>query len=127
LLTRPHSIFADYVRSQHGDATLWGRPATFIRCTYRTTDGKEHSSILLTSGWWAISRHSNYLGDLILSFAMCAACGFKHVLPWSYFFYMAVLLAHRTWRDEARCHTKYGKKWEEYCERVPWRIVPGVW
>ncbi|KAK5166306.1 uncharacterized protein LTR77_008567 [Saxophila tyrrhenica] len=117
----------DYVRSRNGNAILWDRPATFIRCNYRTSDGKEHSSILLTSGWWAVSRHSNYLGDLILAFAMCAACGVNHVLPWSYFFYMTVLLCHRVWRDEHRCHIKYGKKWEEYCAKVPYRIMPGVW
>ncbi len=117
----------DYVRSQDGDVVLWGRQATYIRCSYPTNDGKVHSSILLTSGWWAVSRHSNYLGDLVLSFAMCAACEFRNALPWSYFFYMAVLLAHRTIRNEARCRQKYGQKWEEYCREVPWRIVPGVW
>ena len=41
----------DYARHTDGEATIRNRPVTFIRCRYRTTNGKEHSTILLTSGW----------------------------------------------------------------------------
>ena len=117
------------VRAQQDDPNVkvWGAPATFIRCKYFTTDGKEHHSILLTSGWWGIARHANYLGDLMMAFAMCATCGFNHVLPWSYFIYLFVLLHHRAVRDERRCSSKYGKNWQEYCKLVPYLIVPGVY
>lgn len=117
----------DYIRACDGDATVWGRPAEFIRCKYWTNDGKEHESLLITSGWWGLSRHANYLADLIFSWAMCATCGFTHLLPWSYFFFMCVLLCHRASRDEKRCRNKYGAAWDEYCRRVKWRIVPGVY
>ena len=117
----------DYVRSQNGDAILWGQPAAIIRCTYQTHDGKEHHSILLASGWWGLCRHSNYTADLILSWAMCATCGFSHILPWLYFFYMCILLNHRAGRDEERCRNKYGVKWDEYCQKVPYRLIPGAY
>jgi 7-dehydrocholesterol reductase len=117
----------DYVRSHNGNVLLWGQPATFVSCTYRTSDGKEHKSILLTSGMWGLCRHSNYMGDLIISFAMCAACGVKHLLPWSYFFYMLILLCNRISRDEERCSNKYGEKWAEYCDKVRFRLIPGVY
>ena len=117
----------DQFRAKNGELNVWGSPAKYIRCTYQTSDGKEHNSILLVSGWWGLCRHFNYLGDLILTFAMCAPCGFKHVLPWSYFFYMCILLHHRTKRDERRCRSKYGKKWEEYCAIVPYRLIPGIY
>ena len=117
----------DHVRTKDGEAILWGKPATFIRCKYRTDDGKEHNSILLTSGWWGVCRHSNYMADLILSWAMCAAFGFQHFLPWSYFFFMCVLLYHRAQRDEKRCRNKYGRKWDEYCEIVPYRLMPWIY
>ena len=55
----------DHVRAKQGDARIWGRPAEFIRCKYHTSDGKEHTSLLLTSGWWGVARHSNYLADLV--------------------------------------------------------------
>jgi delta14-sterol reductase len=41
--------------------------------------------------------------------------------------YFAVLLIHREGRDEAKCHAKYGKDWEDYRKKVPWRIVPYVY
>lgn len=117
------------VRAQQNEPniTVWGAPATFIRCKYRTADGKEHKTILLTCGWWGLARHANYLGDLILAWAMCATCGFHHFLPWSYFFYLFALLSHRARRDERRCKNKYGRHWEEYCEAVPHLLIPGVY
>ena len=29
-------------------------------------DGKTHKGFLLTSGWWGVARHVNYMGDLLL-------------------------------------------------------------
>lgn len=83
----------------------------------------------MKTGWWGLARHANYVGDLILSFAMCATCGspFHHVLPWFYAVYMTVLLLHRCRRDEKRCQAKYGVKWDEYVKRVPWKLIPGLY
>ena len=36
-------------------------------------------------------------------------------------------LIARTGRIDRRCHAKYGAAWEEYCQRVPWRLLPGIW
>lgn len=116
----------DHVRARDGKCQIWGKPAEFIRCKYTTSDGKVHNSLLLTSGWWGVSRHANYLADLMQAWAMCATCGFTHFLPWSYFFFMCTLLYHRSLRDEKRCQSKYGKYWEEYCQKVKYRILPGV-
>jgi 7-dehydrocholesterol reductase len=108
----------DLVRLTDGKCLIWGKPPKVIRTKYRTSDGKEHSSILLASGWWGLARHFNYTGDLILSFAMCAACGFGHFLPWFYFFYMFILLEQRIHRDDVRCSgtfysncIQYGNNW----------------
>jgi 7-dehydrocholesterol reductase len=117
----------DLVRRTHGNTHIWGRPATFITTKYTTSDGNSHQSLLITSGWWGVCRHANYLADLILSWAMCAPCGTRHVLPWSYLVFMGVLLVHRIRRDEGRCRAKYGVGWEEYVEKVRWKLVPGVW
>ncbi|MDP6943312.1 MAG: hypothetical protein QF464_04110 [Myxococcota bacterium] len=37
------------------------------------------------------------------------------------------MLVHRERRDHHFCQTKYGDDWTAYCERVPYRIVPGVY
>ena len=98
---------------------VWGRPAEYIR----TASG----SLLLTSGWWGIARHLNYLGDLAMALAWCLPTGFTHPLPYFYFAYMIALLVHRERRDHDVCHVKYGVDWEAYCRKVRWRIVPGVY
>jgi len=116
----------DHVRKANGKINIWGKPATFIRAPYKTSDGKVHESLLLTSGFWGLARHFNYLGDLTLSFAYCAATGFGHILPYFYFVFMCVLLVQRTSRDDYRCRIKYGAKWQEYCDTVKYKIVPYV-
>lgn len=134
------------LRQSRGQCLIWGREPRTLRVTYQTADSSEHSSILLCSGkvafyhrcvhcmglirsisgWWGIVRHPNYVGDLIFSFCTCAGCGFSHILPWSYFLFMASLLIHRCLRDEARCSEKYGESWQAYCKTVRWRLIPWI-
>ncbi|CAG8542957.1 4913_t:CDS:2 [Paraglomus occultum] len=42
----------DYVRRADGNCKVWGKPATFIRTKFITSDGTEHSSTLITCGYW---------------------------------------------------------------------------
>jgi Ergosterol biosynthesis ERG4/ERG24 family len=100
-------------------ALLWGEKPKFIP----TATG----SSLLVSGWWAISRHMNYLGDLLMALAWSLPTGFTHPLPYFYFVYSAALLIHRERRDYAMCLAKYGESWKRYCTEVRWRILPGVY
>ncbi|KAF5576010.1 7-dehydrocholesterol reductase [Fusarium pseudocircinatum] len=62
----------EIVRRTGGKCIIWGKPAECIVASFRTSDGRQHRSLLLCSGWWGWSRHANYLGDLILSFCSCA-------------------------------------------------------
>jgi 7-dehydrocholesterol reductase len=117
----------DLVRRTAGECLVWGRRPVVVRVSYVTKDGKKHESLLLASGWWGVCRHANYLGDLVLSYSMCATCGVGHVLPWIYAIFMTVLLVHRVRRDEERCRAKYGGGWAEYERRVRWALLPGIW
>ena len=110
-----------------GRYRIAGRDATFVPARYVSDDGRVHDTRLLTSGWWALSRHPNYIGDVVMAAAFSLTCGFGHVLPYFYAVYLPVLLVHRAWRDEARCRAKYGAAWDVYRATVPARIVPGVW
>ncbi len=98
---------------------VWGKSPEYIR----TANGP----LLLTSGWWGVARHSNYFGDLLMALAWCLPAGFDHPLPYFYLVYFTILLVHREWRDNSRCLEKYGKDWTAYCQKVRWRIVPGVY
>ncbi len=100
-------------------ARVWGKPPQLIR-TRRGT-------LLLTSGWWGIARHINYLGDLLMALAWCLPCLFGNVLPYFYFVYFTLLLVHRERRDDQICLAKYGDDWIAYRKKVPWRIIPGVY
>lgn len=55
------------------------------------------------------------------------SAGFKHILPYFYVIYFAVLLVHREARDERHCRRKYGLAWEKYRRHVPYRIVPYIY
>jgi 7-dehydrocholesterol reductase len=117
----------DYFRTADGKCNIWGKPAEYVDAKFTTSDGKVRSSKLLTSGWWGLSRHFNYVGDLCISLAYCLPCGFTHILPYFYIIYMTLLLVTRARRDDARLTAKYGAYWEEYKKRVPWKICPYIY
>ncbi|KAL7753080.1 hypothetical protein RI367_001532 [Sorochytrium milnesiophthora] len=123
----------DLVRRTDGDCLIWGKKPVMIRPKYTTSDGKEHHSILLASGFWGLSRHFNYLGDLAISLSMCLACGLPyplsaqgHLLPYFYIIYMTILLVGRIYRDDARCRGKYGPYWDQYCKVVKYKLIPFI-
>jgi len=111
-------------------------------------------SRLITSGWWGTARHINYLGDWLMSWAYCLPTllsgyvvhtsiltgqkvasqgpngemrGWAIPITYFYMIYFAILLIHRAGRDEEKCSRKYGKDWETYCKKVPYRIIPYVY
>jgi protein-S-isoprenylcysteine O-methyltransferase Ste14 len=104
---------------ENPEAPVWGRRPVVL--------GAAHGARLLASGWWGLARHVNYLGDLLMGLAWCLPTGFRHPLPYFYAGFLAVLLVHRERRDHAVCLAKYGQDWAEYCQRVPWRIIPGIY
>jgi protein-S-isoprenylcysteine O-methyltransferase Ste14 len=81
---------------------------------------------LLVSGFWGLSRHVNYLGEILMASGLALALGF-HLGPWLYPLYYVALLVPRQIDDDARCARKYGALWDDYRRRVRWRIIPGVY
>jgi delta14-sterol reductase len=89
------------------------------------TDGDKK---LLVSGFWRVSRHVNYLGEILMATGLTLALGAPdHLAPWLYPIYYAALLVPRQIDDDRRCAAKYGPLWDEYVRRVPYRILPGVY
>ena len=86
------------------------------------------SGRLLCSGFWRLSRHINYLGEILMAIALVLALGRPlDPWPWLYPLYYVALLLPRQADDDKRCAQKYGALWKEYCRRVPYRIIPGVY
>jgi hypothetical protein len=64
---------------------------------------------LLCSGFWGVSRHVNYLGEILMATGLALALGYpSSPWPWLYPLY-------------------YVELWARYCERVPRRIIPGIY
>ncbi|GKY97294.1 hypothetical protein MPSEU_000687800 [Mayamaea pseudoterrestris] len=84
-------------------------------------------SKLLIDGWWRYVRKPHYTADLCLALLLSMTGGFDHVLPYFFVCFFAPMLVHRAHRDMVRCSQKYGADWDEYCSRVPYTFVPGVY
>jgi delta14-sterol reductase len=81
---------------------------------------------VLSGGFWGLSRHINYLGEVLMAVGLTLSLGAPLSLAWLYPLYYVGLLVPRQAADDRRCAEKYGAAWVEYCKRVPWRIVPRV-
>jgi Ergosterol biosynthesis ERG4/ERG24 family len=89
------------------------------------TDGNK---TLLCGGFWALSRHINYLGEILMATGLTLALGYPgDWVAWLYPLYYVALLFPRQHQDDKRCAEKYGELWKEYCRRVPYRIIPFVY
>ncbi len=115
------------VRANNGDYRIWGHRAKIINAEYTDKNGEKHSSILLVDGWWGISRHFHYVGEILGALCWSLPALFTNFMPYFYVFYLTILLFHRAKRDDVKCRLKYGKYWEEYCKAVPYKVIPGIY
>lgn len=89
------------------------------------TDGNKS---LLVNGFWGISRHINYLGEILMATGIILCVGHPAMLwPWLYPLYYVALLFPRQMDDNKRCAEKYGPLWEEYVQKVPYKIIPYIY
>lgn len=112
------------VRKTNGNCTIWGRRPEVIRATYRLENGGVGENLLLVSGFWGLARHFHYVPEVALSFFWTIPVLFENILPYTYVVYLTILLFHRTFRDDRKCKSKYRESWEEYVQRVPYRVIP---
>lgn len=89
------------------------------------TDGNK---TLLVNGFWGLSRHINYLGEIVMASGIVIAVGQLSV-PWAWLYplYYVALLFPRQMDDDKRCAEKYGPLWQEYLKKVPYRIIPKIY
>jgi 7-dehydrocholesterol reductase len=114
------------VRTNDGDYKIWGHKAKIIRARYIDNKGEDRESILLVDGWWGISRHFHYVGEILGALCWSLPALFINFMPYFYVVFLTILLFHRAKRDDVKCRTKYGKYWDEYCKQVPYKVIPGV-
>ena len=83
---------------------------------------------LLVNGFWGLSRHINYLGEIGMATGIVLALGYPLLpWPWLYPLYYVALLFPRQADDDKRCALKYGPLWDQYVKKVPYRIIPYIY
>lgn len=83
---------------------------------------------LLVNGFWGISRHINYSGEILMAAGIILCTGHPALIgPWLYPLYYIILLFTRQRDDDKRCTLKYGELWKVYQKRVPYRIIPFIY
>ncbi len=115
------------VRGNNGQCMIWKRKPELIFANYKTEWGEERQSLLLVSGWWGVSRHFHYLPEILAAFFWSMPALFGYYMPYFYLTFLILLLLDRAYRQERRCAMKYGQDWNEYCKRVPFRLIPFVY
>lgn len=94
---------------------------------YETLPTKVKGKNLLVSGWWGMSRHPNYFGDILVNFSFALPTGFGHFLPYLNPVLLVLLLMDREKMDGEDCKKRYGDVWDKYCEKVKYRIIPCIY
>mmetsp|Transcript_29310 Transcript_29310/g.73636 ORF Transcript_29310/g.73636 Transcript_29310/m.73636 type:complete len:477 (+) Transcript_29310:213-1643(+) len=113
-------------RETDGKALIWGNKPTMITAKYTTADGATKTSLLLTSGWWGVSRHFHYLPEILASLFWSVPVQGSYVMAYFYTIFLTILLMDRAYRDDLRCASKYNKYWDEYRRLVPYKIIPYI-
>lgn len=114
------------VRKSDGKCLIWGQKPDMIRAEYQLNSGQTRTSLLLVSGYWGLARHFHYVPELALAFLWSFPAMFHNIMPYTYALVLVGLLVHRTFRDDTKCREKYGKYWDEYCRKVPYKMIPYV-
>jgi len=83
------------------------------------------NNTLLVNGFWGLSRHINYLGEILMGTAIALSVGHPNVIwVWLYPLYYVALLLPRQIDDDKRCTAKYGVLWQRYTKKVKYRVIP---
>ena len=83
---------------------------------------------LLANGFWGLSRHINYLGEILMGVGIALSVGHPDMIwPWLYPLYYVALLVPRQIDDDKRCAAKYDELWNDYTAKVKYRIIPYIY
>jgi hypothetical protein len=81
--------------------------------------------LFIGSGWWGWSRHAHYTTEFGTFICWTLLTNTRQWLPYFPLLFLLLLLIDRMYRDEMRCLAKYGQCWLQYCNRVPYLLLPG--
>lgn len=86
---------------------------------------------LIVSGWWALVRHPNYLGEILIQWSWVlpavGSLGLTDLVPYYLPFITTLMLLVRCHQLNQRNKRKYGAAWNSYCEKTKSNIIPMVY
>ena len=116
--TRGANMQKYFFKTEPGRKFLWIQPEV-------VSDGRLS---LLANGFWGVSRHVNYLGEIIQAIAVALVSGYFGVwMVWLYPAYYIALMLSRQADDDKVCKAKYGELWDEYTSKVKYKIIPFIY
>ncbi|KAI6653515.1 7-dehydrocholesterol reductase [Oopsacas minuta] len=116
----------EIVRETEGKCLVFGKKPEIILAKYKVGDREEKVNILLVSGFWGWARQFHCILELLASLAWTLPALFNTIFPWIYLFTLCLVVIQHVVRDEWKNKEKYGKYWEEYSKRVPYRVMPYI-
>lgn len=118
VFTRGANMQKYYFKTQPDKKFLWMKPEVL-------SDG---GKTLLAGGFWGASRHINYLGEIIQAVAIALITGYFGVwMVWLYPVYYIALMFSRQADDDKICREKYGELWDQYTQKVKYKIIPFIY
>jgi protein-S-isoprenylcysteine O-methyltransferase Ste14 len=86
---------------------------------------KNFKGKLLTDGPYAKVRHPYYLGFLILITGLVVLIKVPEIIVLAFLSWIFIVVYIK--KEEDNLIKKYGKKYLEYVEKVPWRLLPYIY
>lgn len=107
--------------------------------TFELAIRKNHK--LITYGPYSFVRHPSYTGALLSSagaflchitagswLTECSGWAVNIWIIWTMFAVIVTLsLVPRMKKEDSLLHKQFGKEWESWAERVPYRLFPGIY
>ena len=94
---------------------------------HRFKGDARHAGKVYAGGVWGVVRHPNHLGFLVWRTAFATAAG-----GWAMGLFVAAFFVYLFGDtavpvEEGYMRRKYGQQWERVTEKVPWKMLPGIW
>ena len=85
---------------------------------------KTYNGQLITSGIFQYIRHPHYASLLIIGFGL--ALFFYSLLALTFAIIAIPIMIWSIFDEERLLRKQYGKEYEQYIQKVPWRIIPRI-
>jgi 7-dehydrocholesterol reductase len=112
-------------RKTNGKCIIFGKKPKYLRVFYIDKHDRCNANKFLLGGFWCISKHFNYVTELITAYSWCLCCS-NSIHTYMYPMFLTIFLIHRAERDSQRCNNKY-LNWHRYCEIIKYKMIPGIY